>query len=73
MIGASKIVRDVTDRKRAERERQMFVTLVETSTDFIGICDLDGIPFFVNRAGLDMVGLKVLKRLGKRGRRILLP
>jgi PAS domain S-box-containing protein len=47
VIGASKIVRDVTDRKRAESDRQKFVTVVETSTDFIGMCDLNGIPFFV--------------------------
>lgn len=57
VIGASKIVRDITERKRAERERQNFVTLVENSTDFIGMCDLDGLPFFVNRAGLEMIGL----------------
>src|SRR5262249_33263173 len=48
---------DITARKRAEAERQKFVTLVENSTDFIGICDLHGMPFFVNRAGLQMVGL----------------
>ena len=36
---------------------QKFVTLVENSTDFIGMCDLQGVPFFVNRAGLEMVGL----------------
>ena len=48
---------DITDRKRAEADRERFVTLIENSTDFIGICDLDGIPFFVNRAGLEMVGL----------------
>ena len=57
VVGASKIVRDITDRKRAEADRQKFVTLVENSTDFIGMCDLDGVPFFVNRAGLAMVGL----------------
>jgi PAS domain S-box-containing protein len=57
VTGASKIVRDVTERKRTERERQNFVTVVENSTDFIGMCDLQGIPFFVNRAGLEMVGL----------------
>jgi PAS domain S-box-containing protein len=57
VVGASKIVRDVTDRKRAEAERQKFVTLVENSTDFIGMSDLQGVPFFVNRAGLEMVGL----------------
>jgi PAS domain S-box-containing protein len=57
VIGASKIVRDITDWKQAEAERQKFVTLVENSTDFIGMCDLQGIPFFVNRAGLQIVGL----------------
>ena len=48
---------DITDRKRAEADREKFVTLIENSTDFIGMCDLDGMPFFVNRAGLEMVGL----------------
>ena len=57
VIGASKIARDVTERKRIEAEREKFVTLIENSTDFIGMCDLDGVPFFVNRAGLKMVGL----------------
>ena len=57
VIGASKIVRDITDRKEVEADRQRFVTLVESSTDFIGISDLQGTPIFVNRAGLAMVGL----------------
>src|SRR6185436_12345793 len=37
-------------------------TLVESSTDFIGMCDLDGVPFFVNRAGLEMVGLDSIEQ-----------
>ena len=57
VVGASKIVRDNTDRKRAEAERDKFVRVVENSTDFIGMCDLNGVPFFVNRAGLRVVGL----------------
>ena len=57
VVGASKIARDVTLQRRAEADREKFVTLVENSTDFIGMCDLNGIPFFVNRAGLEMVGL----------------
>jgi PAS domain S-box-containing protein len=48
---------DITDRTQAQADREKFVTLVENSTDFIGMCDLDGVPFFVNRAGLEMVGL----------------
>ena len=57
VVGASKIVRDVTYQREADAEREKFVTLVENSTDFIGICDLEGIPTYVNRAGLAMVGL----------------
>jgi PAS domain S-box-containing protein len=61
VIGASKIVRDVTERKRVERDRETFVTVIENSTDFIGMCDLNGIPFFINRAGLDMIGLESIE------------
>jgi PAS domain S-box-containing protein len=53
---------DITERKRAEADRQKFVTLVEASTDFIGMCDLQGVPFFINRAGLEMVGLDDLEQ-----------
>jgi PAS domain S-box-containing protein len=52
---------DITGRKRAEADREKFVTLVESSTDFIGMCDLEGVPFFVNRSGLAMVGLDDLE------------
>jgi PAS domain S-box-containing protein len=62
VVGASKIARDISDRKLAESERQKFVTLVENSTDFIGICDLNAVPIFVNRAGLQMVGLDSLEQ-----------
>jgi PAS domain S-box-containing protein len=61
VVGASKIVRDITERKLAEAEREKFVALVESSTDFIGMCDLHGVPSFINRAGLKMVGLDSLE------------
>jgi PAS domain S-box-containing protein len=57
VVGASKVARDVTRQRQAEAEREKFVTLVESSTDFIAMCDLQGVPFFVNRAGLQLVGL----------------
>ena len=65
VVGASKIVRDITERKLAETERQKFVTLVENSTDFIGICDLNGVPFFINGAGLEMVGLDSVEQAAR--------
>jgi PAS domain S-box-containing protein len=58
IVGASKFVRDITARKLAQAERQNLVTLVENSTDFIGICDMQGVPSFINRAGLQLVGLE---------------
>ncbi|MGR8933957.1 MAG: PAS domain S-box protein [Gammaproteobacteria bacterium] len=48
---------DETARERAEQERQMFVSLTDSSGEFIGMCDLDFVPFYVNAAGMHMVGL----------------
>ncbi|MFP2904055.1 PAS domain S-box protein [Pyxidicoccus sp. 3LFB2] len=50
-------VRDITEAKRAEQERAQMATVVEESTDFVGIAHLDGRAFFVNRAGQQLVGL----------------
>ena len=63
VIAASKIARDVTERKRTEADREKFVRLVENSTDFIGICDPDGTPTYINSAGLKLVGLRGVKRM----------
>jgi len=50
-------VRDISERKRLEDERQVFVSLIANSSDFIGIADPDGTPIYVNPAGRRMVGL----------------
>jgi PAS domain S-box-containing protein len=62
VVAASKIVRDVTARKAAEAERERLLKVLENSQDFIGICDLEGVPAFVNRAGLQLVGLDTLEQ-----------
>ncbi len=51
------LMRDVTDRKRAEEERQKFVSLVEFSSDFIGMAAMDGRMLYLNCAGCELVGL----------------
>ncbi|MEO6446850.1 MAG: PAS domain-containing protein [Gemmatimonadaceae bacterium] len=48
---------DITVRKLAESDRQRFVSLAENSTDFIGMCDAEFVPTYLNRAGLQMIGL----------------
>ncbi len=55
---------DITERKLAEQERHKFVSLAENSSDFIGMCDRDFTPFYVNAAGLRLVGLKNLEAGG---------
>jgi len=51
------VAEDITGRKQAEEERQKFVMLADSSSEFIGMCDLEMQPTYVNAAGLRMVGL----------------
>lgn len=44
-------------RREASSETHKFISLVENSTDFIGMADLQYRPIFINSAGLSMVGL----------------
>lgn len=48
---------DSTARKQAEDEQKNVVSLVENSTDFIGIASPEGQVGFVNQAGRRIVGL----------------
>jgi PAS domain S-box-containing protein len=61
VIGASKIARDISERKRIELERQTFVTLANHCPEFIGMCDLSLRPFYVNDAAMRLVGLDSLE------------
>ncbi|MEG4519828.1 MULTISPECIES: PAS domain S-box protein [unclassified Microcoleus] len=56
----STIARDISDRQKAEEERQLLATTIENSRDFIGVASMDGRPILVNQAGLDLVGLSSL-------------
>jgi PAS domain S-box-containing protein len=52
---------DITDRIRAEEERERFVSLAERSLEFISMCDTQFKPFYVNPAGRRLVGLDDLE------------
>src|ERR1700704_6150326 len=53
---------DVTERKRAELERQLLASLVEQATEFMAIAALEGgSPIYLNKAGLKMVGFDSLE------------
>ena len=50
-------VRDITERRLVEDQRQVFVSLLDNSVDFIGIADPAGKPIYLNAAGRRMIGL----------------
>jgi PAS domain S-box-containing protein len=50
-------LRDIADRKRIDDQRQVFVSLLDNSVDFIGIADPAGTPIYLNAAGRRMIGL----------------
>jgi PAS domain S-box-containing protein len=54
-------VTDITQRRLTEQERQKFVSLADSSPEFIGMYDLNFNPFYVNSAGLRLVGLESLE------------
>ena len=58
--------------RAAKRRAGMLAQLVENSTDFIGLRDLRFVPFYINRAGLEMVGLDSIER-GAEVKDFLLP
>ncbi|WP_244537541.1 PAS domain S-box protein [Methylobacterium sp. yr596] len=54
-------VRDITEARAAEARARRLAALVEQSSDFIGLADLDGKVEFVNEAGRGLVGLASLE------------
>src|SRR5262249_40320503 len=56
------MAREITERKRAEEHRQQFVSLVENSSEFIGLATLKGELFFLNRAARELVGVESPER-----------
>ncbi len=43
--------------KKVAEEREVFTSLIDNSSDFIGICRSDGTTSYINQAGRRMVGL----------------
>lgn len=55
-------LRDITTRKQIEFEQQKLISLIENSTDFIGMTTLDGRPVYLNAAGRQLVGLESVEQ-----------
>jgi PAS domain S-box-containing protein len=49
--------RDISERKRVEDIRQVFVSLLDNSLDYIGVANAEGTPIYLNAAGRRLIGL----------------
>lgn len=57
VIGYVGALADISDRILAEKEQQKFLTLIERSSDFVAIADLQGQLLYLNEAGQRLVGV----------------
>jgi PAS domain S-box-containing protein len=49
-----------TSERRSEAELKQFALLADRCTEFIGVCDFDLKPIYINEAGLKLIGLDSL-------------
>ena len=48
---------DRAEREKAEADRERLVRVIENSSDFIGIADMNGQALFINEAGRALIGI----------------
>ncbi|MGZ4997805.1 MAG: PAS domain S-box protein [Methylobacter sp.] len=58
----NQLKQEIAERNRTQAERDLYISLAKSSTEFIGMCDTEGIPFFINDAGLRLVGFDSLEQ-----------
>ena len=62
MVREGQLKQEIAERNRTIAERNLYILLAKSSTEFIGMCDTEGVPFFINDAGLQLVGLDGLEQ-----------
>jgi PAS domain S-box-containing protein len=64
-LGAITTIMDITDRKRTEDEKARLAAIVESSTDAIMICSLDGIVTNWNEGAERIFGYSAVEMIGR--------
>jgi PAS domain S-box-containing protein len=56
-------MRDMTRRRRVEAAHRRFSQILESTTDFVGMCTVGGLVLYVNAAGREMLGWQEQKSI----------
>lgn len=56
---------DIQDQKEIETNQARLIQLINSSTDFIALADLEGKAFFLNKEAKDMIGIKDSEDIGQ--------
>src|SRR5262249_30518577 len=73
VVGAAKIIRDITAQKRAEAERALLAAIVESSEAAIVCTDADGIILSWNPAAERLFGHTPAEAVGQSNFRLVVP
>lgn len=52
---------EIAARNQSQSDKHLYALLAKSSSEFIGMCDSERVPFFINEAGLRLVGLDTLE------------
>jgi PAS domain S-box-containing protein len=72
-IGMASVARDLRPEKIAHNEQYKLLTLIDYSSDFVSLSDLDGNVSYVNAAGRIMLGIKSQQELERHNSQYIMP
>lgn len=72
-MGMASVARDLRPEKAAHNEQYKLLTLIDHSSDFVSLSDLDGNVSYVNAAGRVMLGIKSKDELQVHSSQYIMP
>jgi PAS domain S-box-containing protein len=72
-IGMASVARDLRPEKAARNEQYKLLSLINHSSDFVSLSDLDGNVTYVNTAGRKMLGIKGINEHKRHNSEFIMP
>jgi PAS domain S-box-containing protein len=72
-IGMASVARDLRPEKAAHNEQYKLLTLIDHSSDFVSLSDLEGNVSYVNAAGRSMLGIQSQQDLQRHNSEYVIP